>query len=70
MVKSPKGRACSSIGRVFPWHGKGSRFDPDQVHFFVCYDLSNNSIKKGAKQGSFSRKVLVVQWIEQKPPKF
>ena len=24
--------ACSSIGRALPWHGRGRRFDPDQVH--------------------------------------
>ena len=26
-------RACSSIGRALPWHGRGRRFEPDQVHF-------------------------------------
>ena len=24
--------ACSSIGRALPWHGRGRRFEPDQVH--------------------------------------
>lgn len=24
--------ACSSAGRALPWHGRGRRFDPDQVH--------------------------------------
>ena len=25
--------ACSSFGRALPWHGRGGRFDPDQVHY-------------------------------------
>ena len=24
--------ACSAVGSALPWHGRGRRFDPDQVH--------------------------------------
>src|SRR5215472_18180921 len=24
--------ACGAVGSALPWHGRGRRFDPDQVH--------------------------------------
>src|SRR5208283_5875959 len=30
-VSSPKW-ACGAAGSALPWHGRGRRFDPDQVH--------------------------------------
>ena len=24
--------ACGAAGSALPWHGRGHRFDPDQVH--------------------------------------
>ena len=24
--------ACGAVGSALPWHGRGHRFDPDQVH--------------------------------------
>src|SRR6202011_3652430 len=26
--------ACGAAGSALPWHGRGRRFDPDQVHHF------------------------------------
>src|SRR5260370_40428176 len=26
--------ACGAVGSALPWHGRGRRFDPDQVHHF------------------------------------
>src|ERR1700722_8560195 len=30
----PKQWACGAAGSALPWHGRGRRFDPDQVHHF------------------------------------
>src|SRR5258707_14901079 len=27
--------ACGAAGSALPWHGRGRRFDPDQVHQFL-----------------------------------
>ena len=32
MNKSPLEWACGAAGSALPWHGRGHRFDPDQVH--------------------------------------
>ena len=32
LVVSPKQWACGAAGSALPWHGRGRRFDPDQVH--------------------------------------
>src|SRR5690242_8629193 len=29
---SPHKWACGAAGSALPWHGRGRRFDPDQVH--------------------------------------
>src|SRR5690242_11037989 len=31
---SPNKWACGAAGSALPWHGRGRRFDPDQVHQF------------------------------------
>ena len=37
--------ACSSIGRALPWHGRGRRFEPDQVHSARPALLANSRAK-------------------------
>ena len=37
VVVSPKQWACGAAGSALPWHGRGRRFDPDQVHHL--YDM-------------------------------
>ena len=34
LVVSPNKWACGAAGSALPWHGRGRRFDPDQVHHF------------------------------------
>ena len=38
--------ACGAAGSALPWHGRGRRFDPDQVHqifpFFSFISLTND----------------------------
>ena len=29
--------ACGAAGSALPWHGRGRRFDPDQVHHFQVF---------------------------------
>ena len=29
--------ACGAAGSALPWHGRGRRFDPDQVHHIFNY---------------------------------
>ena len=29
--------ACGAVGSALPWHGRGRRFDPDQVHHFFAF---------------------------------
>ena len=29
---APRMWACGAVGSALPWHGRGHRFDPDQVH--------------------------------------
>jgi len=31
-VVVPQEWACGAVGSALPWHGRGHRFDPDQVH--------------------------------------
>jgi hypothetical protein len=33
----PKEWACGAAGSALPWHGRGHRFDPDQVHQTTPY---------------------------------
>ena len=37
--------ACGAAGSALPWHGRGRRFDPDQVHqtVFPLFKSANNS---------------------------
>src|SRR6266704_240748 len=30
--KAPLAWACGAVGSALPWHGRGRRFEPDQVH--------------------------------------
>jgi hypothetical protein len=32
--------ACGAAGSALPWHGRGRRFDPDQVHHFRQADVA------------------------------
>src|SRR5512142_2956603 len=41
--------ACGAAGSALPWHGRGRRFDPDQVHQFRL------SIARSGKPGSPQR---------------
>ena len=34
---SPNKWACGAAGSALPWHGRGRRFDPDQVHHIFNY---------------------------------
>jgi hypothetical protein len=31
-VRNSQSWACGAAGSALPWHGRGRRFDPDQVH--------------------------------------
>ncbi len=33
--------ACGAAGSALPWHGRGRRFDPDQVHQTIHFKISN-----------------------------
>ena len=33
----PQKWACGAAGSALPWHGRGRRFDPDQVHHIFKY---------------------------------
>src|SRR5579871_1728209 len=33
-------RACGAVGSALPWHGRGRRFEPDQVHQFPSGEKS------------------------------
>ena len=33
-VRASRSWACGAAGSALPWHGRGRRFDPDQVHQF------------------------------------
>src|SRR5438034_3868555 len=39
--------ACGAAGSALPWHGRGRRFDPDQVHHFFR-PLADTSFELGA----------------------
>src|SRR5438552_4527398 len=39
--------ACGAAGSALPWHGRGRRFDPDQVHHFFRL-LEDTSFELGA----------------------
>src|ERR1700704_6094689 len=58
--------ACGAAGSALPWHGRGRRFDPDQVHQILlneqeCYaDMVNHRLAKVP----FSRgTLLLILWI-------
>ena len=39
-------RACGAAGSALPWHGRGRRFDPDQVHQFSQHITKDESSRK------------------------
>ena len=55
--------ACGAAGSALPWHGRGHRFDPDQVHQLILYlqafaDTDEarsllSRVRKGAEVSSF-----------------
>ena len=42
--------ACGAAGSAIPWHGRGRRFDPDQVHHFQSLTAATNF--RGTCRGS------------------
>ena len=40
--------ACGAAGSALPWHGRGHRFDPDQVH------QSNQQLSESARRPGFA----------------
>src|SRR6202789_1914431 len=48
----PKEWACGAAGSALPWHGRGHRFDPDQVHqttphkSSICRKLNTPSFRR------------------------
>lgn len=38
--------ACGAAGSALPWHGRGHRFDPDQVHQITLYKMNSFSEAK------------------------
>ena|SRR5208283_299586 len=53
-VSSPKW-ACGAAGSALPWHGRGRRFDPDQVHQLL---LHLNQLFKFTHMSGFGSDVL------------
>jgi hypothetical protein len=47
----PKEWACGAAGSALPWHGRGHRFDPDQVH---------HNFMQGSPEESRNRRKLPV----------
>ena len=41
--------ACGAVGSALPWHGRGRRFDPDQVHQIHSYLMDR---KRNEGQGA------------------
>src|SRR6184192_3516560 len=64
-VVSPKQWACGAAGSALPWHGRGRRFDPDQVHHIpqqvrrdewpqrgdLCHELCHNPLLWCSQRG-------------------
>src|SRR6266481_7866389 len=42
-----KAWACGAAGSALPWHGRGRRFDPDQVHQTSHDNPAPNALKRG-----------------------
>jgi hypothetical protein len=49
----PNKWACGAAGSALPWHGRGRRFDPDQVHHFQSLKAATNF--RGTCRGTTSR---------------
>src|SRR4051812_33532974 len=47
--------ACGAAGSALPWHGRGRRFDPDQVHHY-SQQLAHWSKKRDA---------LTIRWFSR-----
>src|SRR6185312_14989409 len=49
-MSTPYEWACGAAGSALPWHGRGRRFDPDQVHQFpgmpFVYILQSESSRR------------------------
>src|SRR5215510_1932892 len=39
--------ACGAAGSALPWHGRGRRFDPDQVHHIPTSSRRDESLHWG-----------------------
>ena len=38
--------ACGAAGSALPWHGRGRRFDPDQVHQILTPKIHKSSRRR------------------------
>jgi hypothetical protein len=63
MQHFPQMWACGAAGSALPWHGRGRRFDPDQVHqnYFNCPSFKFCRVKSLADSISA---VLVTSWLD------
>jgi hypothetical protein len=46
--------ACGAAGSALPWHGRGRRFDPDQVHQFFNNHLRQLLPELAVRSGNIS----------------
>src|SRR6185312_14520849 len=47
--------ACGAAGSALPWHGRGRRFDPDQVHHFTRLESITSRAFARIVQKSYNR---------------
>src|SRR4051794_23269795 len=62
-TRVPAQWACGAAGSALPWHGRGRRFDPDQVHqfpaplrsllVFVLHKFFFHSLQRLFRQNTF-----------------
>ena len=50
--------ACGAVGSALPWHGRGRRFEPDQVHQNV-----SNTYRSPARQNLASPLLSSAPWL-------
>src|SRR3974390_1803402 len=60
-------RACGAAGSALPWHGRGRRFDPDQVHQFSQRFCSHRPFRSPELESSMSS-VQIDQKSYEMPP--
>src|ERR1700722_11413675 len=51
----PKEWACGAAGSALPWHGRGHRFDPDQVHQIIQAFRSTSFLRVVGNLGANSK---------------